>query len=122
MLRGYAVVQLLVQHVGNYADLGTAAAAEYRDTLARRVLLAVVAAVAGVTGLAALWATGLAAVWNTPWRVLYLGVSAALLIAVALWALGGALSTKADGPSVRLLKAELRKDLELFEQWKSTQQ
>lgn len=122
MLRGYALVQLLVQHVGNYTDLGAAAATEYRDTLARRLLLTVVAVVAGITGLAALWATGLVALWNTPWRLLYLGVTAALLVAVALWALGGALSSRIDGPSVRLLKAELRKDLELFEQWKSTQQ
>lgn len=122
MLRGYALVQLLVQHIGNYAGLGTAAAAEYRDALARRVLLAIVAAVAGFTGLAALWATGLVALWNTPWRILYLGVSAALLLAVAIWALAVALSSAADGPSVRVLKSELRKDLELFEQWKSTQQ
>lgn len=122
MLRGYVLAQLLVQHLGNYAGLGAAAAVECRGAIARRVLLALVAAVAGFTGLVALWATGLVALWNTPWRILYLGVSAALLLALAIWALGVALARPADGPAVRVLKSELSKDLELFEQWKNKQQ
>jgi hypothetical protein len=122
VLRGYALAQLLAQHLGNYAGLGTAAAVEYRNAVARRLVLALVAAVAGFAGVAALWTTGLAALWDTQWRLVYIGASAAVLLATAFWALGAAMTDPADGPAVRTLKSELNKDLELFEQWKRTRQ
>jgi hypothetical protein len=120
MLGAQALIRLLAQHASAYAQLGAAAAAEYRGVWVRRIVLVLVAALTGMAGLAALWATGLIALWNTPWRIAYVGISAGLLIAVAGFTLWAALSRKSPGPSAGVLKAELQKDMELFHQWKST--
>lgn len=111
---------LLLEHASSYAELGAAAAAEYRRDLIRRLVLLCVGAFTAVAGLAALWITGLIAVWDTGWRLAYAMGSAMVMLVGAATALYCALARSDPGPSVGLLRSELRKDLELFEQWKAT--
>jgi uncharacterized membrane protein YqjE len=73
----------------------------------------------GFAGLAALWVAGLVALWPTPWRLTYVVASAAVLLGTAIVAAYCALAERA-GPSTRVLKAELHKDLELLQEWRST--
>jgi len=114
------MIRSVAEHLGSYLELGTLAAAEYRDFWLRRLILAAVVVVAGMWGLAIAWIAGLMALWDTSWRLPYVIGSAVLLLVAAAWSLGLLLSRKQDGPSVSVLKSELRKDRELFEEWKRT--
>lgn len=114
------LIRLLLQHLGSYLDLGAAAAAEYRSAWIRRVLLFVVAMATGIAGVVALWIAGLVALWDTPWRLAYAACSAALLLVIAVGTLYSAMGARTTGPSASVLRAELRKDMELFQQWKQT--
>jgi len=115
-----AVIGLLARHTASYVELGAAAAAEWHGAWMRRIVLLLVALVAGIAGICALWGAGLLLVWETPWRLYYVLGSAVLLLIIAAWALGGAMGRSSAGPSSGALKSELQKDLELFHQWKST--
>lgn len=118
LLRIKALLGLLVRHASSYAELAAAAAAEYRSALARRLVLLAVGMVTAVCGLFAAWATGLVAVWDTPWRLAYVGGTALLLLVVAGASLYYALAARTAGPSSGVLQAELRKDMELLQEWK----
>ena len=120
LLRLQALFGLLVQHASSYAELGAAAAAEYRRAWARRCVLLLVAVATGIAGIAAAWTTGLVALWDTPWRLAYVAGSAMLLLLVAGISLYLALVPRTAGPSAGLLRSELRKDMELFQEWKRT--
>jgi MFS family permease len=111
---------MLLQHLGGYAELGAAAATEYRSAWVRRALLGVVGTATAMAGLGALWAAGLVALWDTAWRLMYLGGSAVVLLLVSVLTLYLALARQPAGPTAGVLKTELRKDMELFHQWKST--
>jgi membrane protein implicated in regulation of membrane protease activity len=111
---------LLLRHLASYAELGAAAAVECRGAWARRLGFLLLGMVFAMASVVALWATGLVALWNTPWRLVYAACSALLLLFVAILALRGATSSAATGPSSGALKGEVRKDLELFRQWKGT--
>jgi uncharacterized membrane protein YqjE len=115
-----ALIGLLARHAASYVDLSAAAASEWRGAFMRRLALLYVALAAGVAGMAALWGAGLLLLWDTPWRVAYAFITAALLLIVAISALRGALGSRSAGPSSGALKSELQKDMELFQQWKST--
>lgn len=115
--RALAALGPLTQHLGSYAQLGVAAAGEYRTAIARRLCWAVVAAVFGMAGLAATWMIGLVAFWDTPWRLTYVIVSAVVLLAVAGIAVYLAMSVVMNGGATRVLRRELHKDRELFEEW-----
>lgn len=115
-----ALLGLLTQHLGSYAQLGCAAATECRSAWARRLSLLVVAMATGMGGLVALWVAGLIAVQDTPWRMAYAAISALVMLGVATWAMREALAPRSSGPSADVLKAELQKDLELLQQWKRT--
>jgi uncharacterized membrane protein YqjE len=115
-----ALLRLVAQHLASYVELGSAAAAEFRSALARRLAFVVVAALAGTVGLAVLWSAGLLAFWGTPWRMMYIVVSGVILVGAAGWALWHAVATTRSGPSAGILRSELSKDMELFQQWKST--
>jgi hypothetical protein len=119
-VRIHAVVRLLAQHALSYVELGAAAAAEYRSAWVRRFVLVLAGLLTALVGLAALWGAGLIALWDTPWRLAYALISAGVLLAGAIWALCEALMGRSAGPSSGALKIELRKDVELFQQWKST--
>lgn len=111
---------LLLEHASSYAELGAAAAEEYRRALLRRALLLLVGLVAAVAGLTGLWIGGLVAVWDTPWRLAYVMGSAMVMLVTAGATLYCALARSEPGPSAGLLRSELRKDMELFQQWKGT--
>ena len=119
-MRIHALVRLLAQHALSYVELGAAAAAEYRSAWVRRSVLVLAGLLTALVGLSALWGAGLIALWDTPWRLGYALFSAVVLLAVATWALCEALMGRSAGPSSGALKSELRKDVELFQQWKST--
>jgi hypothetical protein len=114
------VFGLLAQHLGFYAQLGVAAAAEYRKGWVRRLLLFSIAVLAGLGGIAAAWIAGLAALWDTPWRVPYVVASAIALLTGAAVALYAALAARPAGTAAGLLRAELQKDRELVMQWTRT--
>lgn len=116
-----AFIALVVRHLASYVELGAAAAGELRIALARRVLCALVGMTMAVVGLLALWTSGLISVWDSTWRVPYAAVSGLLLLAVAMWLLRSAMVNGSSGPSAGILRSELQKDMELFQQWKSTQ-
>lgn len=111
---------LLLEHASSYAELGAAAAAEYRRAWRRRLVLLVAGVIATIAGLSALWTAGLIAVWETPWRLAYAMGSAMALLLAAGACVHGALTRTGPGPSAGILQSELRKDKELFEQWKAT--
>jgi uncharacterized membrane protein YqjE len=115
-----ALAPLLMRHLASYAELGAAAASEYRSAWARRLCLLVLGMVAALAGIVALWAAGLIALWDTPWRFTYAGASALLLLIIAIATLWGALAAGATGPSTGAFKDEVQKDLALFRQWKGT--
>lgn len=119
-MRIQALVRLLVQHLGSYLDLGAAAAAEYRSAWLRRLVLLIVGIATALAGAVAMWTAGLVALWDTPWRLAYAGGSALLLLLVAATSLYGAIARRPAGPSIGVLRAELSKDMELFQQWKQT--
>ena len=101
-------------------ELGAAAAAEYRSAWLRRTLLLLLAAVTLVAGMAVLWLAGLMAIWNTGWAMTYVFGSGVLLLLVAMAACATAMSRRAAGPASTVLNTELRKDVELFQEWQST--
>jgi len=115
-----ALLRLAARHLSSYLELGNAAAAEFRSALVRRLALFILAGLAGTVGLAALWAGGLLLLWPTQWRMLYVGISGLALVAFATWALSRALGARPAGHSGGILRSELNKDMELFNQWKST--
>ncbi len=115
-----ALLLQLVRHFGCYLQLGAAAAIEYRGTWLRRALLLLIAVVAGTAGLTALWIAGLVSLWDTPWRLTYVVITAATVLVISGVALYLVLSKGSAGPAADILGSELRKDMELFLQWKST--
>jgi hypothetical protein len=119
-MRIHALLLLLAQHIGSYMELGAAAATEYRSAWVRRAVWVTAGLMAGLTGLLALWGAGLVALWDSTWRVAYAGGSAIALLVVAGVALYCGLADRTSGPSAGVLKTELRKDMELFQEWKST--
>jgi hypothetical protein len=116
-----AFIGLLVRHLASYVELGTAAAGEMRNALARRVACALAGMTLAIVGLLALWASGLISVWDTTWRMPYAAFSGLLLVIVAIVLLRSATANGSSGPSAGILRSELQKDMELFQQWKSTQ-
>ncbi|MET0279569.1 MAG: hypothetical protein ABW278_00395 [Steroidobacteraceae bacterium] len=119
-MRIHALLLLLAQHIGSYMELGAAAATEYRSAWVRRAVLVTTGLAVGIVGLVALWGAGLVAVWDSSWRVAYAGGSAVVLLAIAGAVLYSGLAARMSGPSSGVLKSELRKDVELFQEWKST--
>ena len=117
-MRPDVLLRSLAEHLGSYVELGSLAAGEYRDAWLRRLLLAVVVVLAGMTGLALAWIAGLIALWDTPWRLAYVIVTAVVLLAASGIALYRLRHATGYGPAVTVLKSELLKDRELFEQWK----
>jgi hypothetical protein len=116
----HALLLQLGRHLLCYLQLGATAAAEYRSAWVRRIVLLLVGMAAAMAGLVALWITGLVAAWDTPWRLFYVAVSALLLLIVAAVALYRGVVKPLAGPATRILRAELHKDMELFQEWKST--
>ena len=110
----------LARHANSYAELGAAAASEYRSVLTRRLALLGVGVVTSIAGLIALWGAGLVAAWDTSWRVPYALLSALLLVGIAAVSLYCALAARPARGSMALFRDELQKDKELFQQWKST--
>lgn len=119
-MRLHAIFLALARHLGTYMELGAAAAEEYRSALVRRATLALLAAVTFVAGSGALWLAGLVALWDTGWRTGYvLGTAVLLLLfAVVTWVV--AMTRPLTGPVAGVLKSELHKDAELFQQWKTS--
>lgn len=115
-----AAIGLLARHTASYLELGAAAAAEWHSAWMRRIGLLLLALATGIAGVSALWGSGLLVLWDTPWRLAYVLGSAVVLLIVAACALRGALGRHSAGPSSGALKSELQKDMELFQQWKST--
>ena len=120
LLRLQALLTLLMRHASSYVELGAAAAAEYRTAWTRRIVVRLVGITAGFAGVMALWATGLVALWDTDWRLAYVAGSAMVLLVTAAATLYGAFARRRAGPSSDVLQSELRKDMELFLEWKST--
>jgi hypothetical protein len=110
----------LARHAASYVELGAAAASELRSACMRRFALLLLALATGIAGMAALWSAGLLLLWNTPWRLIYVLASSVLLLIIAACALRGAIGRRSSGPSAGALRAELHKDMELFQEWKST--
>ncbi len=119
-MRFHALLLELARHLSSYVELGAAAAAEYRSAWIRRAVLALLAMALGIAGLAALWVAVLVALWDTPWRLAYVIASGVVSLALGAAALYGAMAWPTGGPATGVLKSELNKDLELFQQWKST--
>jgi hypothetical protein len=116
----HALLLQLARHLLCYLQLGATAAVEYRSAWVRRIVLLLVGVATAIAGLVAAWIAGLVAVWDTPWRLFYVAASALLLLVVAAVSFYRALSPPAAGPAARIFRAELRKDMELFQEWKST--
>jgi hypothetical protein len=118
-MRLHAVMLELLRHLSAYMELGAAAAAECRTAWVRRAVLMLLAATTFLAGASALWLAGLVALWDTGWRVGYVVGTALLLllIAVVTWAV--AISRPLGGPATGVLRSELHKDAELFQEWKS---
>ncbi len=119
-LRALAVLGPLAHLLSSYAQLGVAAAGEYRTALVRRLCWAAIALVAGLAGLAATWMIGLAVFWDTQWRLTYVIVSAAVLLLLAGISAALALSSLRPGRAAGLMREEFNKDRELFAQWTRT--
>jgi hypothetical protein len=118
-MRFQALLLQLAQHLGSYLELGVSAMAELRSAWIRRVILVLVAAALAIAGVAALWGAGLVALCDTTWRLPYVISSGVLLLGGAAFSLYCAMGRSA-GPSGGMLKAELQKDMELFQEWKRT--
>jgi hypothetical protein len=118
-MRLRALLLALFRHLGTYFELAAAAAVEYRSAWIRRVALALLAAITCMAGCVALWGAGLVALWDTPWRLTYVVTSAVVLLIVSVVAAFAA-AAPAAGPLGRVLRTELRRDVELFQQWKNT--
>jgi len=119
-LRAIAVLEVLAQHLSSYAELGAAAASEYRGAWTRLLVWLVVGLVCALAGLAATWMIGLVAFWDTPWRMTYVVASAAVLLVFAGFSMYVALAARPPGPASGVLRDELRKDRELFKEWTRT--
>jgi len=115
-----ALLLQLARHLSCYVQLGATAAGEYRSAWVRRVVLMLVAVVTMVAGLVAVWIAGLVGLWDTPWRLAYVVISAAVLLGTAAVTGYSAVKARSAGPASRVFGSELRKDLELFSEWKST--
>jgi uncharacterized membrane protein YqjE len=120
VLRAIAVLEVLAKHLGSYTELGAAAASEYRGTLKRRMKWAAAALISAAAGLAATWMIGFVAFWDTRWRLAYVVVSAGVLLAFAGFAAYAALVARPQGAASGVLRDELRKDRELFQEWTRT--
>ena len=115
-----AILLQLARHLSCYLQLGATAAGEYRSAWARRLALLLEALAAAGAGLVALWIAGLVGLWDTPWRLPYVVLSATLLLGVAVVAAYYAMREQVAGPAAQVFGTELRKDLELLQEWKST--
>jgi len=115
-----ALLLQLARHFSCYVQLGATAAGEYRSAWVRRVVLMVVALATLIAGLVALWIAGLVGLWDTPWRLAYVVCSATLLLGGAAVTGYSAVKAQSAGPAAEVFGSELRKDLELFNEWKST--
>lgn len=115
-----ALLAPLGSHLASYAELGAAVAEEYRAAWVRRLVWAAVALLAGVAGLATAWLAGLIALWETPWRLTYVVVSAAVLLLVAGIGAALALAVPRRGHATGLLREEFRRDRELLATWTRT--
>jgi hypothetical protein len=116
-LRAVAVLEVLAHHLGSYAELGVAAASEYRGAWVRRLAWAAVALASFIVGLMATWMIGLVAFWETQWRLTYVVATALALLVLTGIALYVAFAARQYGPASSVLRDELRKDKELFRQW-----
>lgn len=117
----YQVLLLeIARHAGSYLELGAAAAGDYRRHLGRRIVMLVAGVITSIAAVVAVWAAGLVALWDTEWRMTYVVVTALVLVAAAFLSLYQAVAPGSAGHSARLLRAELAKDKELFQQWKAT--
>jgi hypothetical protein len=114
-----ALLLQLAQHLGSYLELGASAMTELRSAWVRRVVLAIIAAALAIAAVAALWGAGLIALWETTWRLPYVIATGVLLLGGAVFSLYCAVERPA-GPSGSMLRAELQKDMELFQEWKRT--
>jgi len=119
-MRLQAILLALARHLGTYLELGAAAAVEYRRVWLRRVVLLMLAALAFFVGVAALWLTGLVALWGTGWAMAYVMGSSALLLVIAFAAGTAAMAQSGDGPASKVLRNELSKDVEFYNEWTST--
>jgi uncharacterized membrane protein YqjE len=115
-----ALLLQIARHLGCYVQLGAEAASEYRSTWVRRAVLALVAVATCTVAATAVWAAGLVAMWDTPWRLAYVATTAALLVIAAIVLCIRAFSSPRQGAAAGIFESELRKDVELFQQWKST--
>jgi uncharacterized membrane protein YqjE len=103
-VRPDVLLRSLAEHLGSYVELGSLAAGEYRDAWLRRLLLAVVVVLAGMTGLALAWIAGLIALWDTPWRLVYVIATAVVLLAAAAVVVEDVVKDREVPFSVELLK------------------
>ena len=119
---GFAgLIQVVIQHLGSYIELGGRAAAEYRASFLRRALYAIAATVMAVGTLISSWVVGLALLWDTQWRMTYCAGSVlAFLVATAVL-ISLAMRRPAPGPSIRILREEASQDLALLQEWRSAQ-
>ncbi len=120
VLRLLALLRPLGSHLSGYAQLGMAAADEYRTSLKRRLCWALVALVSGLAGLAATWMIGLVAFWDTQWRLTYVIVTAAVFVVVAIIGAVIALGATRPGRATSLLREEFNRDRELISEWTRT--
>jgi hypothetical protein len=120
-MRLHAILLALSRHLGSYMELGAAAAAEYRAAWIRRALLLLLAAMTFLAGSVALWLAGLMALWESGWATLYVVGSAVLLLVVSAsaWLASNSLRPT-EGPVAGVFKSELNKDMELLQEWTST--
>ncbi|MEJ0099120.1 MAG: hypothetical protein WDO12_04995 [Pseudomonadota bacterium] len=115
-----ALLLQLARHLGCYVQLGAEAASEYRSTWVRRAVLALIAVATCTVAATAAWAAGLVALWDTPWRLAYAATTATVLVIAAIVLCLRAFTSPRSGAAASLFESEIRKDVELFQQWKST--
>ncbi len=115
-----ALLLQLARHLGCYVQLGAEAASEYRSTWVRRAVLALVAVATSAVAAMAAWAAG---------SCCPMGYPMAAGLCRSHGGRAGGRSHCAVLPRVHAapqrhrrgnLESELRKDVELFQQWKST--
>ncbi len=116
----HALLLQLGRHLLCYLQLGATAAAEYRSAWVRRIVMLLVGTMVAVIGVRGVVGRG-------PGRPMGYAMAAGLCGRQRA-AAGGrsrvmlyrALTPPAAGPAARIFRAELRKDMELFHEWKST--
>ncbi len=109
-----ALLLALAGHQGTWRNPDTAVQNEYLKASIRRVVLAVVAAIACLAGCAVLWVAGLVALWYTPWLVTYLVVSGLVLLIASVLAALGAMARTRDARALRNAGAAHEPDPDVF--------